>query len=325
MKNLTVRRYDAPSAEKWNAFIGSARNATFLFDRGYMDYHSDRFEDFSLILEENGEWVGVLPANREGEKVVTHGGLTYGGLVYKDGMKLAGVIDMLEAVLRFLASQGVSTLRWKCTPSIYHAKPSQEAEYALFLAGATLVRRDTLSVLDLALTPRFSTDRKAGHKRGEKAFLHVKRVLDPTVFWEEVLVPSLNERHDVQPVHTAAEMRLLMERFPDHIHLYMAFDGDRPVAGTVLYLSEYVVHSQYIAADAERHKNGSLDFLHFHLLSQFTGKKRWFDFGISNEADGQKLNGGLSYWKESFGCGTVTHDFYEVATAHHARLQNVFL
>jgi hypothetical protein len=325
LKNLIVRRYDASFADKWNAFIGSARNATFLFDRGYMDYHSDRFEDFSLILEENGEWIGVLPANREGEQVVTHGGLTYGGLVYKDGMKLAGVIDMLAAVLRFLESQGVSSLRWKCIPSIYHAKPSQEAEYALFLTGATLVRRDTLSVLDLSLTPRFSTDRKAGQKRGEKTFLHVKRVLDPTVFWNELLVPSLNERHDARPVHTADEMRLLMERFPEHIHLYTAFDGDRPVAGTVLYLSDYVIHSQYIAADAERHKNGSLDFLHVHLLSQFKGTKRWFDFGISNEADGQKLNGGLSYWKESFGCGTVTHDFYEVATAHHARLQNVLL
>lgn len=276
-------------------------------------------------MEEDGEWRAVLPANREGDRLVSHGGLTYGGLVYADGMKLAGVLEMMAAILEFLHRLGITSIRWKNLPQIYAAKPSQEAEYALFLADARLVRRDTLSVIDLSIPFKPSTDRKAGQKRGEKVWLHVVRENQTEPFWRQLLLPSLAERHETRPVHTADEMQLLMDRFPENIHLYLVYDGTTPVAGTVLYLTDNVVHSQYIAADNDRHQNGSLDFLHFHLLSAFAGKKRWFDFGISNESEGRKLNGGLSYWKESFGAGTFTHDFYEVETARYSQLRSVLL
>jgi len=325
LKNLTVRRYEGSLAAQWDAFTGRARNATFLFNRGYMDYHADRFEDFSLIVEDEGEWRAVLPANRKGDRLVSHGGLTYGGLVYGHRMKLAAVLEMMAAILEFLHRQGITSIRWKSLPTIYHTKPSEEAEYALFLADARLVRRDTLSVIDLSLPLKPSTDRKAGQKRGEKAWLHVVKENQTAPFWTELLLPSLAERHETRPVHTADEMQLLMDRFPENIHLYVVYDGSKPVAGTVLYLTDNVVHSQYIAADNDRHQNGSLDLLHFHLLSAFAGKKKWFDFGISNELEGRKLNGGLSYWKESFGAGTVIHDFYEVETARYSQLRSVIL
>ena len=53
--------------------------------------------------------------------------------------------------------------------------------------------------------------------------------------------------------------------------------------------------------------------------------KKFFDFGISNEAQGRKLNQGLSYWKESFGASTIVHDFYEVQTANSHLLEKVLL
>ena len=42
---LEVRRYTAEQQGEWNSFIATAKNGTFLFDRNYMDYHRDRFED----------------------------------------------------------------------------------------------------------------------------------------------------------------------------------------------------------------------------------------------------------------------------------------
>ena len=38
-----IRKYNDADKEVWNAYVEHARNATFLLNRSYMDYHSDRF------------------------------------------------------------------------------------------------------------------------------------------------------------------------------------------------------------------------------------------------------------------------------------------
>ena len=44
---IAVRPYTPDEAECWNELVAQSRNGTFLFDRRYMDYHSDRFADHS--------------------------------------------------------------------------------------------------------------------------------------------------------------------------------------------------------------------------------------------------------------------------------------
>ena len=66
MKNYSVIPYRESDYANWNAFIGQAKNATFLFHRDFMEYHKDRFKDFSLLVFENKKLVAVLPANRVG-------------------------------------------------------------------------------------------------------------------------------------------------------------------------------------------------------------------------------------------------------------------
>ena len=79
------------------------------------------------------------------------------------------------------------------------------------------------------------------------------------------------------------------------------------------------------------HKNeivdnlGSLDFLYQFLIKEVFAEKRFFDFGISNESQGKKLNNGLSYWKESFGASTIVQDFYEVKTTNYNLLDTVLI
>ena len=41
-----IIRYTADRELEWNDFVGQSKNATFLFYRGYMDYHADRFADY---------------------------------------------------------------------------------------------------------------------------------------------------------------------------------------------------------------------------------------------------------------------------------------
>ena len=53
-----------------------------------MEYHKERFEDFSLLVFDKVKLVAVLPANRVDNKVYSHQGLTYGGLVYASKLKI---------------------------------------------------------------------------------------------------------------------------------------------------------------------------------------------------------------------------------------------
>ena len=52
---------------------------------------------------------------------------------------------------------------------------------------------------------------------------------------------------------------------------------------------------------------------------------KYFDFGISNENNGENINEGLSYWKESFGARTIIHNFYEIETKNYSLLENVLI
>jgi hypothetical protein len=102
VKDYSVRQYESEDYAIWNAFVSEAKNATFLFHRDFMEYHRDRFEDFSLLVFKGKKVVALLPANRVENEIHSHQGLTYGGLIYKENLKLASVIDVFLAVLRFL-------------------------------------------------------------------------------------------------------------------------------------------------------------------------------------------------------------------------------
>ena len=325
MKNYTVKRYQENDYENWNAFIGQAKNATFLFHRDFMEYHSDRFQDFSLIVLDGEKWLGVLPANIVGNQVFSHQGLTYGGLVYNEKVKLASVIEIFRSILLFLNGNKMEKLQLKLIPSIYHIKPAEELNYALFLTEAQLIRRDSMAVLDLSKPYTISKTRKECIRRGIKNNLVIKEELDFKLFWEEVLEPNLDKKYKAKPVHSIAEIEMLQRKFPNNIRHFNVYQDDKIVAGTTIFVSENVAHPQYVSGMGNKNELGSLDFLYHHLITSVFMGKRFFDFGISNEDQGKKLNEGLVFWKESFGASIIVHDFYEVKTSNYGLLDTVLI
>lgn len=325
MKNYTVRLYQENDCENWNAFIGKAKNATFLFHRDFMEYHNDRFRDYSLIVLDKEKWVAVLPANVVGNEVFSHQGLTYGGLVYNEKVKLISVIGIFKAILYFLYQNKIEKLQLKLIPSIYHQKPAEELNYALFLAEAQLIRRDAMAVVDLSKPYNISKTRKECIRRGIKNNLIIKEELNFKLFWEEVLEPNLDKKHQAKPVHNIAEIEMLQRKFPNNIRHFNVYQDDKIVAGTTIFISENVAHPQYVSGMGNKNELGSLDFLYHQLITSVFKEKRFFDFGISNEEQGKKLNEGLVFWKESFGASIIVHDFYEVKTSNYSLLDTVLI
>ncbi len=312
MKNYSVQRYQERDYKNWNAFISQAKNATFLFHRDFMEYHNDRFQDYSLIVLDKEKWVAVLPANVVDNQVFSHQGLTYGGLIYSEKIKLATVLAIFKSILSFLDDNKKEKLQVKLIPSIYHQKPAEELNYALFLAEAQLIRRDSLAVIDLSQENNLSKLRKRSIQKGISNDFVIKEVKDFEEFWNKILIPNLAQKHQAKPVHTLQEIVKLKALFPENIRQFNVYQNGIIVAGSTIFESENVVHCQYISGKEDKNDLGGLDLLFNKLISNTFKNKRYFDFGTSNENQGRKLNNGLSYWKESFGANIIVHDFYEV-------------
>jgi hypothetical protein len=306
---ISIRQYSPADAPLWNEFIAKSKNGTFLFDRRYMDYHSDRFADSSLIAaDDNGTWLSVMPANRVGNTVLSHGGLTYGGFISDETMTTTKMVDLFAALCRYLSDARIERLEYKTMPAIYHRLPADEDRFALFSHGAAISRRDVLSVIDLSAPGPVQARRKRGAAKAESAGLTIEESEEWPAFWQ-ILAANLLERHDRRPVHALEEITLLHRGFPASIKLFIAKRDGEVMGGAVLYIADQTVHVQYIASSIEGRKCGALDLL-FVVLIERHRSFRYFDFGISNESDSRVLNRGLTEFKEGFGARAIVHDHY---------------
>jgi hypothetical protein len=290
-----------------------------------MEYHKERFEDFSLMVFKDEKLIALLPANKNNNEVNSHQGLTYGGLVISKNIKFDHVLEAFKAVLKFLQENHINTLILKQLPSIYTLLPSEEINYLMFVLDAKLFRRDTMSVIDLNEKLKISNIRNRGVKQAQKLHLTVKEESNFDSFWNEILIANLKERHNVKPIHSLEEITLLKKRFPKNIRQFNVYNKDKIVAGTTIFETETVAHSQYISGKSESNQLGGLDFLFLYLINDVYKNKKFFDFGISNENEGRQINRGLQYWKEGFGGRTVTQDFYKIQTENHKKLNDVFI
>lgn len=306
-----VRKYDIADRQEWNSFIGKSKNGTFLFKRDYMEYHNDRFEDCSLLVYDNKKLRAVLPANVKDDILQSHGGLTYGGLVSDGGMTTAAAMEMFSEINKYLLEQGIDKVVYKPTPWIYHTLPAEEDLYAIIqVCGAKLVSREISSTVYLPNRPKFSQLRRRCVNKARRNGIIVRESNDIATFWN-ILNANLEGRYGVSPVHTEKELSLLVSRFPDSIKLFMAYDGEEALGGTLVFVMNEIVHTQYIAASPKGKTVGALDIVFDELINKEFSNYRFLDFGKSTEHHGIWLNKNLIHQKEGFGGRGVCYDVYE--------------
>lgn len=308
---MEIRRYRREDKELWNSFVSKARNATFLFDRNYMDYHADRFDDNSFMFYHKGKLKAVLPANVAGDTLYSHQGLTYGGLLLDKKATVEDVLECFDSLNSWLRENGKSKVVYKALPWIYQQYPSEEDLYALtWKCKAQLISRDISSSIVIDNKLKFAESRKSGIRKALSLNIEVGESNDVDGFWH-VLEDNLGNRYNAKPVHTASEMKLLMSRFPNNIKLYVAKMNGEIVGGTLIYVTPQVVHTQYISASVEGKKHGALDLLFDYIINKVYANCRYFDFGKSTEQGGAYLNEPLIFQKEGFGGRGVCYDWYQ--------------
>lgn len=308
---LEISRYSPSDASSWNNFVEHSRQGTFLFNRGYMDYHSDRFTDCSLMFRQKGRLCAVLPANRVGDVLYSHQGLTYGGLLTDNRVKTTDVMEIFQTLNLWLKSNGIKHVVYKAIPWIYQRIPAQEDLYALIqVCKARLSIREISSTILLQNRLKFEESRRSGIRKAKRLSIICGESNDICAFWH-ILDNNLETKYHTRPVHSLQELELLCSRFPDIIKLYLAYKDGQPVGGTLIYDTGQVIHTQYISASPEGKSEGALDLLFDHIINEVYADRCTFDFGKSTEQAGAFLNRNLIFQKEGFGGRGVCYDTYE--------------
>lgn len=306
-----IIRYSSEHADEWNAFVAASKNGTFLFDRRYMDYHSDRFSDHSLMVYYDGRLYGLLPANEEGDCWASHRGLTYGGLIMDAKVTAALTVTLFRELNEYLHQQGFRRVLYKCIPWIYHQLAAEEDLYAISqTCYARLAERDLGTVIIQRNAIRWERVRRRALKRAQDAGIMVERSDDLAAFWK-VLEDNLALKYDSKPVHTLEEMTLLKSRFPENIVLYLAKRDGEVLSGILLYVSAQVARAQYSSATPQGKQLGAIDIIYDRIINQDYRHLPYFEFGTSALDHTNHINESLVFQKEGFGGRTFCWDRYE--------------
>ncbi len=326
MKQFHIQKYTKSDIQLWNAFVSSSKNGTFLFQRDFMEYHQNKFDDCSLLIfDENQQLRALVPAHIKGNTLFSHQGLTYGGLIVNSELRTDDYIRIFRELLDFLNLQGIEYLQIKSIPSFYSTIASDELEYLSFVLSAERYRTDFCSTIFLKQGVTFSKSTIRNIKNAGKLPLEIGEVTNLQEFWNDILSPNLQEKYQTQPVHSYEEIAYLKSKFNDNIIFYELRLEGKLVAGTVLFIDKKTVHVQYLSA-LESVKNLRVLYYFFgHIIVKYKDLAfDYFDFGISNENNGENINLGLLNWKESFGARAIVQNFYRFKTCNTKKLDSIF-
>ena len=70
MKNVHVQRYSDVNKQLWDNFVACADVHSILFYRDFMEYHGDRFADYSHMVFNENKLIAIFPASKDVNGVV---------------------------------------------------------------------------------------------------------------------------------------------------------------------------------------------------------------------------------------------------------------
>lgn len=309
---IIVRQYNRESDfDVWNKFVAGAKNSLFMHDRNFMDYHADRFVDNSLMFFDDEDLLALLPCNKKDDVLYSHGGLTYGGFITDTSMKQHKMLDCFEVLKSYMKENNFNSFIYKIIPYCYFTNPAQEDLYALFRNDAQILKIESSSVIDFRYPIKLPKGRKAQIGRAKREGVTIELSTDFKSFIE-LENKVLSEHHNTKAVHSGEELELLHSRFPEQIELYVAMYQGKMIAGSVVFVYNNVVHTQYLAADDVAREIGALDYCISEIINKYSVSKQYLDFGISTEDGGIILNEGLISQKEGFGGRTIAYQTWRI-------------
>lgn len=304
---IEVVKYSRTKEKEWDTFVQQAKNGHFIFLRSYMDYHSHRFLDESLLFYRKQKLIALLPAHREGEILATHLGLTFGGILSDATMSFSTMREVFATLQSYLSENKIYCLVYKAIPVCYHQIPASEDVAVLTQLGAEMTARDLVGVVNLLSPVKYYKGVKWAIQKAKKAGVTIE-VISKYAEFMQIMADVMANKYGLQTAHSAVEIQKLAVSFPNNIELYGVYKDGTLLGGTVLYLSGQVVHAQYLGISPEGKRLQLGPYLLDYIFQKYKGIKKYFSFGTSQ--DGEYINEGLYYFKESMGARAVLQEQY---------------
>lgn len=322
-----IVKYDDTFENRWDRFVEKESvNGTFLQSRRFLNYHPhNRFKDVSIMIMQGSSIVAVVPAhveeNEEGRHFLSHRGSTFGGIVLaRDKYNITCLEELFPCLEQYFKDEGYKSATLQQSPDIFSERNMDLIDYYLFkndwksysevcfYVDIRKAPKDLLSVLN--------GSRRRGYKHSCGNNLSYRKMVSQEEITDFYRILSENlQKFGVKPVHTLNELLEFKEkRLSDVVDFYGVYtEGNRLVAGTMLFYFNRVLHTQYLAqsqnpVDSRLYAMEYLDY-NTMLLAREMGYD-FFSFGKSTENHGKVLNVGLATFKEGFGCDYCNNKTY---------------
>jgi hypothetical protein len=312
-----IKQYLPEHETIWDDFVRqSSRNGTLLHTRRFLRHNSlNTINDASFLFFRKDELIAILPAITEWRNgrliLISHQFATYGGLVAGVHTSFRLIEKCIQSLIVHARCLVINEIIVRQSPRIYHTCLSDEIDYALWKCGFRTKYRECELAIDL--TGEFAACYLKSKRRNIAKALRdgvvVRMSTDYAAFWD-ILTSNLNEKHQVSPVHSLAQIQALTALTGDAITLFGCYLGQKLIGGVLLFLvNERVVHAQYIASDHRFQQHRPVDALIDHIAKWTKNQGfRYFNLGMANEPGGDQVNEGLFRFKQGFGAKGTSRD-----------------
>jgi hypothetical protein len=301
---MQIIKYQKEYQTLWDNFVKSSKNGTLFHTQKFLSYHKDRFIDMSILIFKNNKLKALFPAIEFENRIISHRGSTYGGLIVGVKNNLKENLEIWESIIEYYNK----TIEFRKSEYIFDLYPSQEVEFSAKYLGFKEVFSELSTCLDLSFI-KFSHGRKESIKKCK----NLKIVFDDLDYksYYSILLKNL-EKFNTFPTHSLEEMKLLKSLFPKEYQLITIYKNNQMIAGIWLVLAtKTTAHTFYIAQDYNFKELQSLSCIVKEIIYYLQKEKfKYLNFGISTENGGKYLNKGLFEFKESFGGFGVSRYYY---------------
>ncbi|WCO00836.1 FemAB family protein [Psychroserpens ponticola] len=314
MYKYSVKVYHSDFKKQWDEFVTHSKNATFLFQRDFMDYHKDRFKDYSLMVYDGEQLLAIFPANISNDIVYSHQGLTYGGLFFDERLTSTQIQEIFELVLAFFKTKNIQSVIVKSLPEFYQFHSSRVIDDLYKQDHSSIVKENIILAIDYNQDFKIAKSKIKRFKKLQRNQLTIKEgKLEINAFWNTILLKRLAEKHNSKPVHNLLEIQYLHSKFEDEITQYNIYREEEILAGITIFKKGNIVKSQYGMASIEGEKLNALDMLFVSLIIKFKEEgMQYFTMGSVNDNSELGYSKGMLKQKEELGCRKYTQNIWKI-------------
>jgi CelD/BcsL family acetyltransferase involved in cellulose biosynthesis len=314
---LDLRRYDG-DAEAWDELVEQANNGTIFHRLGFLAYHRERFAEsvHHLAWTKGGILRAVMPLailTEDGVRVARSPyGASYGGIVAGGALSLKLAEELVHSLIQHLREESVQKLVVVPPPIINLAKPTDYVEFWLLKSGAKCSAAELTSYIEVHEEPleQFTYSAVKAVRKAKASEVSVEESADVEPFYE-ILVEN-RRKVGVTPTHSRGEIRWLLEELPEHVKLFMAYQGRTPIAGSLVFRVNRRVILDFYWAHRDEYQGLRPVSLLVYEITRWAHRQgfKLFDFGTQTK--NMVPQEGSTRFKETFGALGVFRTTYEL-------------